>query len=83
MIPPLLLRLRLGPRGLWLPLFLLWPVWLAGWLVALPCALVLLPFRRGRRWLRLGWAGWRALCAARGLRLEVGKGVAGFHLRVY
>ncbi len=83
MIPPILLRLRVGPRSLWLPLFLLWPFWFLVGILALPLAVVLLPFRRGRRWIKVGWAAYRTLCAARGLHLDVGRGATGFHLRVY
>ena len=78
--PPAILRLRVcGGSGqrvrLWIPLFLLWPLALALALLALPILLVAaLVTRRGsrpRRIVRALPAIWPAICAARGLLVDV------------
>lgn len=80
LIPPVLMHLRIGRFGLWLPLFLLWPLLALLEVVLLPVALLVALFG-------LPWWGWgRARCIAllipwlmalfastRGLIVEIGK----------
>jgi pilus assembly protein TadC len=82
-LPPFLLRLGFhGPRhsfGLWLPLFILGPIFalfvLALFLIALPFALVSLLFTWQWRWWRIYLlslpAIFRLTWALRGLRVDV------------
>jgi len=79
MCPPSILRVRIHKQrrrfGLWLPLFLIWPVVLVLGLVVWPllliCAVVLWPSRWGRPLLLGGPAIFALLCALRGLEVEV------------
>lgn len=79
MCPPSILRLRIHNRsrhfGLWLPLFIIWPVILVLGLVLLPllliCAAVLWPSGWGKLVLLGGPALLGLLCAMRGLNVEV------------
>ncbi len=83
MLPPSTLSLRIGretgrPLRIWLPLFIVWPfVLLAGLLLAplvLVAAVVLLPFGYGRALLCAGPCLWSAVCACRGLLVEIHDG---------
>lgn len=65
MIPPSLLYLRIQRVGLWLPLFLLWP------LALLLAPLVLVFGLFSRKPLRFWIEGWRFTCALRGTLIEV------------
>lgn len=78
-LPPAILRLSIvdnGRRviGLWLPLFLLWPLMLAV-VAALPVLMAVglfIPRRmRLRRALLSSWWWVTAFCALRGLRIDV------------
>jgi len=79
MCPPSILRVRIQNRrrrfGLWLPLFLIWPVIMVLGLVLLPllliCAVFLWPFGWGRLLLFGGPVIFSLLCALRGLKVEV------------
>ena len=81
-LPPAILRIRVQNRrhrfGLWLPIFLLWPLVLAVVLVLLPFvllgALILLPFGMGTMLLLFLPMLLRLLCALRGLELDVDNG---------
>ena len=82
LIPPSLIHLRIGRFGLWLPLFLLWP------LLAI-LEVLLLPFAFLVALIGLPWWGWkRARCimlfipwtmalfaSMRGLIVEVGSSI--------
>jgi hypothetical protein len=82
MRPPLFLRVRFhGKRrgfGLWLPLFLIWPLFLVGALLLLPlvllAAIILLPFGWSLTVLMFGPLVLRVLCALRGLHVDVQDG---------
>ena len=83
-IPPCLMKLRIrGQRhgfGLWLPIFLLWPIvlafLLAAFLIMLPFAILALIFTWDMGWWRpiiLGLpAVVRVCCALRGLTVDAG-----------
>jgi galactitol-specific phosphotransferase system IIC component len=79
MRPPLFLRVRFhGKRrgfGLWLPLFLIWPLFLAGALLLLPlvllAAIILFPFGWSLTVLMFGPLVLRVLCALRGLHVDI------------
>ena len=79
MWPPSILRLRFRNRdhrfGLWLPLFLVWPLILAIALVLAPIflvsAVVLWPFGWGKPLLFAGPAIARCICSLRGLEINV------------
>lgn len=80
--PPLLMRLRVYDRrhriGLWIPLFLLFPIVLAIAIILTPLVLIavilLWPFGWGRPALVLGPTVARCLCALRGLEVDVKEG---------
>ena len=78
MRPPMLLKLRFGKFRLWLPLFLVGPLFLAGALLLLPlvllAAIILLPFGWSLAVLMLGPAIMRIICALRGLQVDVDDG---------
>lgn len=82
MRPPLFLRLRFQGRrrgfGLWLPLFLIWPLFLVGALLLLPlvllAAIILFPFGWSLTVLMFGPLVLRLLCALRGLQADVRDG---------
>jgi galactitol-specific phosphotransferase system IIC component len=82
MRPPLFLRLRFCGRryrfGLWLPLFLIWPLFLVGALLLLPlvllAAIILFPFGWSLTVLMFGPLLLRVLCALRGLQVDVSDG---------
>ncbi len=74
MIPPILMRIRIRRIGLWLPVFLVWPILLVLWLLLLPFVLVW-AVATGR--LRRGWlmvlapVVYRVICAMRGFQVDV------------
>lgn len=78
-LPPSILRLRIrgeGHRfGLWLPLILVWPIFLALALALAPLVLVtaavLWPMGWGRSLLLVGPAIVRIFCSLRGLEIDV------------
>ena len=82
MIPPVLVRLHVGRLRLWLPVILLWPLWGLIFILGIVVAPLFLVFRRGRRWLRVGIAGCRMLCALRGLEVQVRHGQDGVRIKV-
>ncbi|MCL2706775.1 MAG: hypothetical protein FWE97_01215 [Dehalococcoidia bacterium] len=76
--PPMLLRMRFHENsswGLWLPLFLVYPLLLVVSLVALPflllAALVMWPLGRARLPLLLLPYAWNVIVQTRGLALDV------------
>ena len=79
MWPPWMLRVSIRNRdrriGLWLPLFLAWPLMLILTMALLPVVLLLLlllwPVGRGRSLLRAGPVLFELLCALRGLLIDV------------
>jgi galactitol-specific phosphotransferase system IIC component len=86
--PPLFLRLRFHNKrrhfGLWLPLFLIWPLFLVGALLLLPlvllAAIVLFPFGWSLTVLLFGPLILRVLCALRGLQVDVRDGREQFYI---
>lgn len=80
MIPPLVMRLRVTPGsgrgfGLWLPLFVVWPLLLVLLVLLLPLliladlimALCRYPFSA----IRAVWSLWAVLCSLHGLHVDV------------
>lgn len=65
MIPPSLLYLRIGAFGLWLPLFLLWPLGLL-----LAPILLLVSLFSGKPY-RFAVEAYRLCCAFRGTRVDI------------
>ena len=61
--------------GLWVPLFILWPIVLALWLLFLPLIFVGMAVtgRLPRFWkvIRLSLATYEMVCATKGLRIDV------------
>jgi len=61
--------------GLWIPLFLIWPILLALWLLLLPFVMLGMAVtgRLFRFWkvFQLSFAAYEMVCATRGLRVEV------------
>ena len=86
--PPLFLRLRFHNKrrrfGLWLPLFLIWPLFLVGALLLLPlvllAAILLFPFGWSLTVLMFGPLILRVLCALRGLQVDVRDGREQFYI---
>ena len=82
MRPPLFLRLRFHGKhrrfGLWLPLFLVWPLFLVGALILLPlvllAAIILFPFGWSLTVLMFGPLFLQLLCALRGLQVDIRDG---------
>lgn len=81
MFPPSILRLRIHNKqhkfGLWLPLFLLWPLLLVLGILLLPLLLIAAVILSYRGWgiplLLTGPAIFGLLCALRGLKVEIGQ----------
>lgn len=84
MIPPVLVLLHLPvrrPCGLriWIPVVLFWPLLLVGYMLCVPCLMVMdlvHAKRSGRlvdpnRTLAIPSTSWRALCALRGLHVDL------------
>ena len=75
MIPPMVMWIRFGWFGLWIPLFLLWPIVLVLWLFFLPFVFLGMAVagRISRFWkvIQLTLAAYEMVCAAKGLRVEV------------
>jgi hypothetical protein len=65
MIPPSLLYLRIGSFGLWLPIFLFWPL---GLLIA---PFLLLAGLFSRKPIRFTVEAYRLCCAFRGTRIDI------------
>lgn len=88
MLPPSIMRVRLksdGRRklGLWLPLFLIWPLVLVVALLLLPLLLLVAALRgRLRKAFWLLPRIWMFFCAIRGLRVVVSKPGEGLTLYV-
>ena len=82
--PPMLLHLRFptgrGGWGLWLPFFLLYPLLLALFIVALPIilllALVLWPAGKGLALLLATWYLWVILFKMQGLKVDIMQGAS-------
>ena len=79
-VPPAVLRVRIVEHGrrkvaLWIPIFVIWPALVHLAVVSVPLIPVLfavgLFFRNVRVALQGGWHLFQALCALRGLRVEV------------
>ena len=75
MTPPMVMWIRFRWFGLWIPLFLLWPIVLALWLLFLPLVMIGMAVtgRISRFWkvIQLSFAAYETVCATRGLRVEV------------
>ena len=75
MIPVLLVGLRLGRIALWIPMFLLWPLILALFVLAFPFLLVYSVIKVGLAAFRLWFLGvpraYLLLCSLRGFRVSV------------
>jgi hypothetical protein len=71
----MLVGLRYGRIPLWVPVFLLWPLALALFLLAFPFLFIYTLFRLGLRAFRFWFLGlpraYAFLCALRGLRISV------------
>ena len=80
--PPLFLKLRFHGKhrgfSLWLPLFLIWPLFLVGALLLLPlvllAAIILFPFGWSLTVLMFGPLVLNVLCALRGLHVDIHDG---------
>ena len=75
MIPPMVMWIRFHWFGVWIPLFLAWPIMLVLWVLLLPFVLLGMAVtgRAPRFWkvLRLTAATYETVCALRGLRVDV------------
>lgn len=75
MIPPMAMWIRFRWFAIWIPLFLLWPIILAVWLLMLPFALLgmVIAGRINRFWrlIRLSLAFYELACATKGLQIDV------------
>ena len=75
MIPPMVMWIRFGWFGLWIPLFLLWPIVLVLWLFFLPFVFLGMAVtgRISRFWrvIQITIAAYEMVCATKGLRVEV------------
>ena len=80
MRPPAVLRISIRSRdkrgfGLWLPLFLLWPLAAVLVVVAAPVwytvAFFYWAFGKGKRWLIMPWRAAALVCSLPGLRVDV------------
>jgi len=73
--PPMVAWIRFRWFGLWLPLFLLWPLVLALWLLFLPFVMIgmVVTGRISRFWkvIQISLAAYEMVCATKGLRVEV------------
>lgn len=86
-LPPLMVRLRWGrrwPPGIWIPLFLLWPLVL---LLAVPILLLAAGVALSQGWfprfLQGVAAAYRVVCESRGIRIDVGEGSSRLSIRMY
>ena len=78
-VPPSILRVRIRTSdrrlGLWIPLFIIWPLAVIIALTLLPlvliAAFILWPKGLGRPLLLAGPLAWRMFCALRGLEVSV------------
>ncbi len=77
MIPPMIMWLKIQWFGIWVPLFLLWPIVLVLLLLILPLVFIGMAIagRISRFWiaLRLVLAAYTMVCALRGLRIDIHK----------
>ena len=78
MIPPILMRLKIGRFGLWIPVVLFWPLLvlleMIAWPIAVVVGLVMMPVK-GWKWSKavMMFVPWTngLMCAMRGLSLQV------------
>jgi hypothetical protein len=83
-IPPMVAWIKINWFGIWLPLFLLWPIVLALVLLILPLVFIVMTLtgRISRFWIviRTIVAAYTMLCVMRGLQIEVQKEKTTFEL---
>lgn len=86
MIPPMVMWIKVQWFGIWLPLFLLWPIVLVLLLLVLPFVFIgmLLAGRAARFWvaIRVLLAGYQMICSVRGLRIDIHKENSTFEIYV-
>ena len=77
MIPPMVMWLKIQWFGIWVPLFLLWPIALVLLLLIMPLVFIGMAIvgRISRFWvaLRLVVVAYAIVCALRGLQIEIHK----------
>lgn len=77
MIPPLVMWLKIQWFGVWIPLFLIWPIVILLLLLVLPFVFIGLAVagRISQFWkvLRVIFAAYLMICAVRGLRIDIHK----------
>ena len=77
MIPPMVMWIKIQWFGIWLPLFLLWPIVLVLLMLILPLVFLGMAIagRLSRFWmvLRIILASYSMICSVRGLQIEIQK----------
>jgi hypothetical protein len=83
-IPPMVMWLKIQWFGIWVPLFLLWPIVLVLLLLILPLVFVGMAIagRISRFWVavRLVLAAYAMVCALRGLQIDIHKETTTFEI---
>jgi len=76
-IPPMVMWFKVQWFGIWVPLFLLWPIILVFLAIMLPLIFIgmVIAGRVSRFWvvIRIVLAAYSTICAARGLRIDIHK----------
>ena len=77
MIPPMVMWFKVQWFGIWVPLFLLWPIILVFLAIMLPLIFIgmVIAGRVSRFWvvIRIVLAAYSTICAARGLGIDIHK----------
>ena len=84
MIPPMVMWLKIQWFGIWIPLFLLWPIVLVLLLLATPLVFIGMAITGNisRFWIaiRIVLAAYKTICATRGLRIDIHKNETTFEV---
>ena len=84
MIPPMVMWFKIQWFGIWIPLFLLWPIVLVLLLLATPLVFIGMAITGNisRFWIaiRIVLAAYKTICATRGLRIDIHKNETTFEV---
>ena len=77
MIPPMVMWFKVQWFGIWIPLFLLWPIVIVLLLLVMPLVFIGMAITGNisRFWIaiRIVVAAYKTICATRGLRIDIDK----------
>ncbi len=84
MIPPMVMWLKIQWFGIWIPLFLLWPIVIVLLLLVMPLVFIGMAITGNisRFWIaiRIVLATYKTICATRGLRIDIHKNETTFEV---